>query len=615
MKNNIIAFLFMLFAVHTVHGQNWDYIMDSGEYYYGVGRGSTMEEAREQALVSLSQSISVQIKSDLTHLLEEMNSNGVIDSEQRIRMYSESSSQATLHDVNFWEYSGPPKCVMRAYVERTVVDAMYSRRIDRARGLVVEAERYLSEQKLDMALRAYYWAYALTRSVKDPGRVKDESGKRTLIDYLPLVIEDIMGDIEVSYGKRDGESVDMHFTYKGKPVKSLNFFYNDGRGECYGSVKDGYGNLRVHPSHSGAYYHLEIDYEAVNVVKNDKDLEQILNVVPKRVIPKSGKTVKGGDGRTLKSSEKKAANIVASNEIAPSASQLVQNDADYEKTVGDIINAISSGNYERVANDRYFTANGLEIYRKLVKYGTAKVIGIPKISYFKGPEGTVAARGLHMSFSFNRGRKTTFVEDVVFTIGQEGKVDNISFGLGVDATNAILCNRASEADATTLEMRETLVGFMENYKTAYCLERLDYIEKIFSDDAVIIRGMVLKTPTRNSDVENRVRISNKGHEIIHYNKDNKQEYLKYLRESFSRKEFINIRFTDADVQTLDKTAGKELYGIQLRQEYTSSNYSDKGYLFLMIDFTDKEEPLIMVRTWQPNEEDMNKLYHGGYFFK
>ena len=30
-------------------------------------------EAREQALVSLSQSISVQIKSDLTHLLEEMN--------------------------------------------------------------------------------------------------------------------------------------------------------------------------------------------------------------------------------------------------------------------------------------------------------------------------------------------------------------------------------------------------------------------------------------------------------------------------------------------------------------------------------------------------------------
>ena len=24
----------MLFAVHAVYGQNWDYIRDSGEYYY-----------------------------------------------------------------------------------------------------------------------------------------------------------------------------------------------------------------------------------------------------------------------------------------------------------------------------------------------------------------------------------------------------------------------------------------------------------------------------------------------------------------------------------------------------------------------------------------------------
>ena len=612
MKNNIIVLLFLLFAAETLHGQNWDYIRDSGEY--GVGYGGTTEEAREQALVALSQSISVQIKSDLTHLLDEMNRNGVIDSEQRIRLYTESSSQATLYDVNFWEYSAPPKCVMRAWVECSVVDDMYSRRIDRAKGLIVSAEELLSEQKLDMAIRSYYWAYALIRTVKNPGGVKDESG-RVLVDYLPLVIEDIMSDIEISYGKRDDVSVDMYFTYKNKPIKSLAFFYNDGRGECSGNVKDGYGNLRVHPSHAGEYYHIEIDYVASNLLNNDKDLEQILQVVPKRVIPKSGKTIKGGAERKLKSSEKKAAKIVASNEIAPDVSQLVQNVEVYEKVIGDVVNAISGGNYESVANEQFFTANGLDVYNKLIKYGKAKVIGIPKISYFKGVDGTVSARGLHMSFSFSRGRKATFVEDVVFTIDNSGKVDNISFGLGVDATNAILCNNASEADSATLEVRETLVGFMENYKTAYCLERLDYIEKIFSDDAVIIRGMVLKVPVRDSDVENRVRISNAGQEIIQYNKDNKQEYMKYLKECFARKEFINIRFTDADVQTLNKSAGKELYGIQLRQEYASSNYSDKGYLFLMIDFTDKEEPLIMVRTWQPNEEDMDKLYHGGHFFK
>ena len=614
MKNRIKAFLLLLIAVQIAYGQNWDYIKDSGEYYYGEGRGSTVEEAREQALVALTQSISVQIESDFEHLLEEMNRNGTIDSKQRIRYFSESSSQATLHDVNFWEYSAPPNCLMRAWVECSVVDSMYSRRIDRAKGLISSAKEYLSQQKLDIAIRSYYWAYALIRSVKDPCSVKDESG-RILVDHLPLVIEDIMSDIEVSYGKREGESVDMYFTYKGKPIKSLCFFYNTGRDKCDSRVTDGYGNLRVLPTHSGDYYHLEIDYEGGDVVNNDKEIEQILKVVPKRTIPKSGKTVKGGVGRTLKSSEKKAANIVASNEIKPDASQLVQNAAVCEKVVGTIVDAIACGNYESVANEEYFTENGLDVYAKLIKYGKAKIIGVPKISYFKGVDGTVSARGLHMSFSFNRGHKSTFVEDVVFTIDKNGKVDNLSFGLGIDATNAILCTNASEADSATLEMREILVGFMENYKTAYCLERIDYIEKIFSDDAVIIRGMVLKTPSRENNVENRVRISNEGEQIIHYNRDNKQEYLKYLKESFARKEFINIRFTDADVQTLNKTAGKELYGIQLRQEYTSSNYSDKGYLFLMIDFTDKEEPLIMVRTWQPNEEDMNKLYHGGYFFK
>ncbi len=613
MKNNILA-LFLFLVPYVMYGQNWDYITTSGEYYYGVGYGSTMDEARDRALAELSQSISVQIKSDLTHLLEEINRNGDIDSEQRISMYSESSSQATLHDVKFWEYSGPPECVMRVYVEQTVVDKMYEQRVARAKGLIKEAEHYLAELKLDMTLRAYYWAYALIRSIKDPSSVRDESG-RTLVDRLPMAIEDILSDIEINYGRRDGESVDLHFTYKGNPIKSLNFFYNDGRGMCDSSVKDGYGNLRVHPTHPGNYYHIEVDYVARNVVRNDKELEQILGIVPKGGILKAGKSVKGSADNRLNPEQKEAARTVASKEIEPVASQLVHDAAQHDTMMNQVINAISSGDYESVIGKGFFTPQGFEVYGKLVAYGKARVIGVPKISYFKGTGGTVSARGLRMSFSFNKSRKVTFVEDVVFTIDSIGKIDNISFGLGVDATNAILCKHAAEADTATLKARETILQFMENYKTAYCLERRDYIEKIFSDDAVIIRGMVLKTKPKVTDVENRSSISNSGQEIIKYNKENKQQYLSYLEESFARKEFINLRFTDADVQTSKKIEGKELYGIQLRQEYTSSNYSDKGYLFLLVDFTNKEEPLIMVRTWQPNEEDMAKLYHLGHFFK
>jgi hypothetical protein len=36
--------------------------------------------------------------------------------------------------------------------------------------------------------------------------------------------------------------------------------------------------------------------------------------------------------------------------------------------------------------------------------------------------------------------------------------------------------------------RVTIINFIENYKTAYALKRLDYIESIFSDNALIIVG-------------------------------------------------------------------------------------------------------------------------------
>ena len=46
-----------------------------------------------------------------------------------------------------------------------------------------------------------------------------------------------------------------------------------------------------------------------------------------------------------------------------------------------------------------------------------------------------------------------------------------------------------------------------------------------------------------------------------------------------------------------------LYGVTLRQKYSSDLYSDDGYLFLLWDFRDEATPLIHVRTWQPRMLD------------
>ena len=46
----------------------------------------------------------------------------------------------------------------------------------------------------------------------------------------------------------------------------------------------------------------------------------------------------------------------------------------------------------------------------------------------------------------------------------------------------------------------------------------------------------------------------------------------------------------------------ERFGVYIRQDYYSNTYSDTGFLFLMLDVTDPENPLIQYRTWQPERD-------------
>ena len=87
--------------------------------------------------------------------------------------------------------------------------------------------------------------------------------------------------------------------------------------------------------------------------------------------------------------------------------------------------------------------------------------------------------------------------------------------------------------------------------------------------------------------------------------------MKNLSRCFGANEFINIRFANNDVVKLGK--GGETYGIQIAQDYYSSTYGDKGYLFLEVDVNNPEQPIIKVRTWQPEKDPNFGLYSPGDF--
>ena len=259
--------------------------------------------------------------------------------------------------------------------------------------------------------------------------------------------------------------------------------------------------------------------------------------------------------------------------------------AAYDDTMKKVEKAIRTRNFTDIQS--LCTESGYEMFNRLIKYGQGKIINEPEFRFLEC-NGEVTCRSLPMSFKFSNQR--TFVEDVVFTLNKEGKIDCLSFGLNKPAVDDIM-NQTSWNDT----VRNVLINFLESYKTAYALKRYDYINSIFSDDALIITGSVLKHTASNEGQA-------MSKQAVKYTRQTKSEYMKKLQHIFRSSEFINLRF--ADNQVRKSGVGGEIYGIQIKQDYFSSSYGDTGYLFLMVDLNNPKEPVIHVRTWQP-EKDPN----------
>lgn len=586
-------------------GQNWDYIRDSGEFYYGVGHGTNEQEASERAMADLVSMIATNVSSEFQYLMDEKNTNGQLEHESRVHNCIKTYSTSTLTNVEKWVVGQEPDVQVRRYIKRSEMAKIYEDREAKARDMVKIADEALTKGKIDMALQYYYWAYSLIRSVQRPTMVRDGEGN-VLVNWLPLKIENILSDISVKFEKRDGDCVDLLFNYQNQPVSSLEFTYSDGRTDCQGSAKDGRGMIEMVPGYMTDTYHINIEYEYKGQARGDAEMQSVLDVISRKVFKNAEMQVK--DVATGIGTQQAKTDAMGIN-LTPSEEQVVQKADDYADIIAKVTETIRTKNYSGAY--KYFTLDGLEMYNKLVTYGTGRIVGVPNIKFFKSANGNVVARGLQMSFSFKSGTKKTFVEDVVFTFDKNRKIDNVAFGLGQVAENDILCKYAP---GWKNETRELIMEFMESYKTAYCLKRLDYIRSIFADDAIIIIGNVARPRTAQTAYQERP-VSLEGQNVIRYNRYSKDEYLKNLERCFKRNEFINIRFSNNEVQWLEKYDKEELFAIQIGQEYNSTTYGDKGYLFLLVDMTDHDSPQIKIRTWQPNEVSMDKLYNAGNFYR
>jgi len=248
------------------------------------------------------------------------------------------------------------------------------------------------------------------------------------------------------------------------------------------------------------------------------------------------------------------------------------------------------GNIENLR--QYCTPLGFKTLKDLVE-NTGFFSNIPeyRTNLIKTPNGQYEVRGIivNVKMGDTEGEPT---QHLVFVLNSYNNIINVHFAMEEEHYERIVEDGQKLDD---MFLRKQVLDFLEDFRTAYNRKDIDYLQKVFSDDALIIVGRVLQ---RQKIEENDFILGHLEEDDIQFTKQSKQQYIKNLRgKIFQRNSFVNVIFDRAEV--IRHSQYPDIYGINVKQRWNSSTYNDEGYLFIMMDFRYKDRPLIQVRCWQP----------------
>lgn len=580
MKRLILAWGIIITMALTVTAQGVDGIKRNGSYLYGEGGGVTLQAAKEAALADLIQKISVTVHSDFTSKERELNQDGNVTSDAEYQSIIRSYSTATLTNVKTIVLKPEPDASVFLYIAKSEIDRIFESRVAKAKEFVGNADEALKNGQIDDALRYYYWSYCLVKSLRYPNEAKIfvDGQERSLLAWLPTRIDDVMGKVKVQSRRTADNTYEISATYDGRPVRSMDYTYFDGvdNSPVY-SILDGKGLVELRPGMAMDAVQLKLEYEFRGLSRNDSEVEAVVGAMKPAVYRRAYHRV-ALDG-AASPAESTSTDVNGSMQSPLALTDMGTLGTAVMKPV---MQALRSGSIEQCRQK--FTAEGWEEFSKLMGYGKVTLMDDIHLDYFADGD-CVVCRGLPVSCRFNRGR--VFNEKLSFYIDSNSKqITHVAMGLGREAMNDVVLGHLDWSEKS----RTRIVGFLEDYRTAYATKNLEYLDKVFDDNAVIVLGKRLQVaPQLNKE-------GYMNNHRVQFTQLTKREFLRNLRRQFQSKDYINLHFSQNRIYQLQK--GVERYGIEIKQDYYSSNYGDTGYLTLIFDLTNPDQPVIHVRTWQ-----------------
>ena len=452
----------------------------------------------------------------------------------------------------------------------------------------------VNNYKIGEALKEFYSGYLLSLEEKGLQIEYDDKRFPANLEFRDK-LDETLGNIRVQCIKESEEDdgmmtiykKDLGFYYKNeegyKEISNLDFeFFNGDTWKQGLSVNDGFSLVELRYDNDSVLLRFICDYKENEIGKNEYDQLKGKKQKQSKDFKKDYVVViqRDTEGNVP---ELKMDSLIASKPIDSLGAELV--DRGRSVILTEIMSKIEASIRTKRYYDvkPYFTDEGMDCFTKLINYGNASIVSEPDYKFLDYGD-LVLCRSLMMQFNFRNNNKQ-FIENVTFRFNNDNLIESLAFTLLDVDEHAILDNTNWK-----ISSRLALLCFMEDYQTAYALRRIDYLEQVFSDDALIITGHKLMKREKGDGI--------RFVEDVRYDTISKANYMNRLRRHFKSREYINLDFNEAEFEMSPSI--DDFFSIQVHQKYYSSSYNDIGYLFLAVDMSE-ENPVIWVRAWQEDK--------------
>jgi len=581
----------LLFAQQPIRDQ----IRNNAEYYYGSGISFDAAEARDKALEELTEQIAVKIESAFSQKLQQKGQQVTKTTEKILHTHS----AATLRNVQTIQTPrAGGQIEVFCYLHKNEVEKIFNERRQLIADIARKAAIYATEYNYAYALKLYYFCTLLMNSLPDQSVVcEGHNFSIEVPDAINRLIHEVTFEFLEERRISDQErEITLAVTANRQPVALLDFTFWDGSNQVSVQVRDGLATILLLGASVGfetlkvnvkyAYYECRTEFNVITdlwslvnhpTFINNKDVE----LKKKRTLgdSKSGKPVTVSSEYNLKLDFR-------------------QPDTPQEAIVNNtlkLINTIQSGKVKDAFTDDQILKTKLTDY---LKYNRARPIDRDIAAVVNKTENGWELRRIRMLHEYPSINKQS-TEYLVIDFDPDGRIQDINI-----AVNEFLYKKfvLESQHGDDWYNRLEIVKFLEKYRTAYMTRNIQTVDMMFAEDALIIVGRKIEKKKLPQDMVQYQQMANEpNYEYLTFKKD---EYIQRQRQIFQLQHDILLDFASFNI--IRKNNAPSVYGVEMRQNYTSSTYADEGYLFLLIDF-EGIDPLIYVRAWQPHTWAENQL--------